>query len=376
VVDARHRRFILLFWIPSLLLGGIMTIEILLQVRSKVTEYVRGAGDAHYREDVRRLRAAYRPFTIQHLHPYYLFFFPWQPSDRLALANAVCSLDADGFREPGPAAAGGRKLAVLLGGSTAFGDYASSNDTTITSNLNRLQLEYFFVNAGVPSWNSTQEVIRMAMQIAALKPSLVITLDGANDAALADTATGANPNAFYPAGTPENFDQFEALVNDAGRRWPRLTVRGLLPEIFNRIDKYTAPPPMRPPPLAPALVNAAARRYIDSLTQIAALSRGAGARYIGVFQPIAGLHKHVSSGAYDPADFADTAAFRDAAFALGPKPFELVDYSALFDSHFASVAVLDDTIKPDTIFMDEVHLSDQGNEVIARELLTLLPRAQ
>jgi hypothetical protein len=375
VVEARFRRFVLLFWIPSLLLGGVMTLEIALHVRSVVTEYLRGPGDTRYRAELRRLREAYRPFTTQYVHPYYAFFFPWDPSQRLALNNAVCSLDVHGFREPGPAHAGGRKLAVLLGGSTAFGDYASSNDATITANLNRLQQDYFFVNAGVPSWNSTQEMIRMAMEIAELKPALVVTLDGANDAALADSATEAHPGRLYPPGTPENFDRLEAMLAEARRPWARITPRNLFPEIFNRIDKYTATPDTAPP-LAPEIVSAAARRYVGNLTQIAAMARGAGARYLAVFQPVAGLHKGVSRDAYDPKDFADIAAFRDAAFAISGKGFELIDYSAIFDTHLTAVPVLEDAITAETIFIDEVHLSDTGNAMIARDLLSLVARAQ
>lgn len=376
MVDARFRRFVLWFWLPSLILGGVLTIEIGLQIRSAVTERLRAGRPSTYRAEAHRLRDAYRPFTTQHLHPYYLFFFPLQPEQRAALGNAVCSIDADGFREPGPASAGTRKLAVLLGGSTAFGDYASSNQATITSNLNRLQSDYFFVNAGVPSWNSTQELARMAIQIAAMKPALVITLDGANDAALADLPAFGQPGMQYPPGTPENFDQLEALVDEARRPWTRLTWRALFPEIFNRIDKYSKVDSGRPPPLPVATVNRASQRYVANLTEIAVLSRGAGARFLAVFQPIAGLHRHVSPDDYDPRDFVDAAAFRDAALAAQPKPFELIDFSSVFDEELPSVPVLRDDVTPETIFMDEVHLSDRGNTMLARRLWQLVSRAQ
>ncbi len=210
-----------------------MTIEILLQIRSTVTDRFWSPGGVLDTTELGRLRRAYRPFTIQHLHPHYLFFYPLAPADRLALANPVCSLDADGFREPGPAAAAGRKLAVLIGGSAAFGHYATSNDTTIASYLNRLQREYFFVTAGVPSWNSTQELMRMAMQIAPMKPALVIAYDGVNDAALMGLGVDGSSQK-YPMGTPESFDLLEDRLDEARRPWKRITFPRLFAEIANR----------------------------------------------------------------------------------------------------------------------------------------------
>ena len=151
-----------------------------------------------------RLERGYKPFIVHHLHPLYLFFFPLEPADRLAIGNAVCRIDADGFREPGPRHAAGRKLAFLLGRSSAFGHFASSDATTITSYLNGMQEKYFFVNAGAPAWNSTQELFRLAYQILDYQPALVITYDGANDGALVARETpprGSTPPARRPAST-------------------------------------------------------------------------------------------------------------------------------------------------------------------------------
>jgi hypothetical protein len=368
VVSPALRRLILLLWIPATIAGGIMTIEIVLQIRSAATERYRQARNPQELSAVARLARAYRPFTIQHLHPHYLFFFPLQPADRLALTNSVCSIDANGFREPGPAQAGTRKLAVMLGGSSAFGHYASSNETTITSYLNRLQSEYFFVNAGVPSWNSTQELARLTMQIADMRPALVMAYDGANDAALVDN--GLDGGAVkYPAGSPENFDRLEEVVGLARRPWARITWRGLFPEITNRYDKYIAGDEPRRPPLDRAIIDAAARAYTGNLSRMAAVSRDAGARFIAVFQPIAGLHRHVAAEDFDPRDFADTAAFHRTTMSIKRADLEFWDLSAMFDEELAAIPVDRDALTDQTIFIDEVHVTDRGNEMIARRLL-------
>jgi lysophospholipase L1-like esterase len=375
VVSPALRRLILWLWIPATIAGGIMTIEMLLQIRSAATERLRQKRSPRDLSAVQRLAQIYRPFTIQHLHPHYLFFFPLQAADKLALSNSVCSIDANGFREPGPAHAEGRKLAVMLGGSSAFGHYASSNDTTITSYLNRLQSEYFFVNAGVPSWNSTQELARLTMQIAEMRPALVIAYDGANDAALVDNGFDGN-TLRYPAGTPENFDRLEQVVEHARRPWTRITWRGLFPEISNRIDKYNPREEPRRPTLDRAIVDAAARAYAGNLSRMAAVSRDFGARFVAVFQPIAGLHRHVAVEDFDPRDFADTAAFHRTALEVKRTDLEFLDLAAMFDDELATIPVDLDDLTDQTIFVDEVHVTDRGNEMIARRLLRELQRQQ
>lgn len=96
-----------------------------------------------------RLWKAYRPFAIQHPHPFY-FFFPLDSRERVVIGNEICSLDEYVFCRPGPDVAADRKLGFLLGASAAFGAYASSNAATISAYLNPMQNEFRFVNAGVP----------------------------------------------------------------------------------------------------------------------------------------------------------------------------------------------------------------------------------
>src|SRR5262245_8000225 len=40
----------------------------------------------------------YNAFTIQHLHPFYIFSLPWTQADRNAANNEVVDIDEDGFR--------------------------------------------------------------------------------------------------------------------------------------------------------------------------------------------------------------------------------------------------------------------------------------
>ena len=82
-----------------------------------------------------QLDRSYDAFRIQHLNPFYMFFFPLERDARIALGNDVVSIDADGFRGRGPGHADGRKLVFFLGGSSAFGWYSSFTNTR-TSSIN------------------------------------------------------------------------------------------------------------------------------------------------------------------------------------------------------------------------------------------------
>lgn len=353
-----------MLWLLAVVAGA----ELFLQARVAILERIVRDESA-----LGQLERAYAAFSTKHLHPHYLFFFPLRPADRLALANATSSLDADGFREPGPAHANGRKLAFVLGGSAAFGYYASSNATTITSYMNAMQSEFFFVNAGVPSWISTQELFRLAIDIAARRPALVISFSGANDAAAADFPPTTRPA--YPAGTPESFDDLEEIVDAAGRGL-RLTPDAWLPELTHRWDKYRTAWFGEEVAAAPARFDAAADRYLANLEQMAALTQSAGGRFVAVFQPVAGLHRRVP---VTPGRLAEArAGFYSRVMARPRSTLELHDLSAVFDPYFAGGPVARDpageVLSPESVFFDSVHLHDRGNEIVAAHLLRLLAR--
>ena len=365
-------------WLLALATAGAASLEFLFKVRS-------GWQQARTHSNTRfdRLDRAYDPSGVQHLHPQYLFFFPLDPRERIAISNEICSIDADGFRSPGPAYAGGRQLAFLLGGSAAFGFYASSDTTTIAGYLNRVQDQYFFVSAGVPSWNSTQEMFRLAFQILEYHPALVMTYDGANDAAILDgySETGRS----YPVGTPEYFDTLSALVDDRGLgdlgRDGRRLLEDLFPELAGRIDArfgrvQVVGGASTLPRLPEITLQAGAARYVSNLARMRDMTTAAGARFIAVFQPVARLHRHFESKRpFEEDDDAVINRFHAAVMAKYARDFEFHDLGNVFDEYFATVPVKDLDITDETVFVDEVHLYDPGNEIVARHLAGLLRRA-
>lgn len=328
-----------------------------------------------------RIANAYLPFAVQHINPYYLFFFPFDRNERTNLSNDVCTLGPEGFRGPGPEAAHGRRLAFLIGGSAAFGHYASSDATTITGFLNRLQDEYLFVNAGVPSWNSLQELDRLAFQILDYHPALVIAYDGGNDVSLAYDYWRKGLD--YPAGTPESFDKLRARVEDirgsrhnpSARPWPYR----LFPYLSRAIKARISPGKPKPHPTKEdpsPLIRAAARRFVSNLEHMQAMTHASGARFIAIFQPINLLNDNAPAEQKARPITRYCRLFRDSAFSTPNSLVEQLDYSTFFERLNHPIPWLGTPGHRDltngVICIDGLHLTDTGNRMVAQSILDYL----
>ncbi|RLA42994.1 MAG: hypothetical protein DRR42_22455 [Gammaproteobacteria bacterium] len=343
-----------------LFLFGVASIELLIKFKKQSVKKEWVANN---------ISNAYRPFSVQFIDPNYMFFFSRDSRFREAFNNKYVSIDKHGFRGGGPEDAQNRKLAFLLGGSTAFGYFASSNATTITGYLNRIQTEYFFVNAGVPSWNSTQQLYRLAHQLMEYKPALIINFDGANDVAIVEQYY--QDGLVFPPGTPESFNELSKLVNeikignskrDGGfdftkKRKDETLFDKLLPNISHAMRKKDDLP------LLEDLIVAAAKKYSLNQSIMRDITEGGGARFIGFHQPILGMH-----------DSAPEKLKRDAAiFRLFTQEvlseieqYKLEYYNlAIFFQNYDGL-IFAEAKKNEIIFYDEVHLGDAGNKLIAK----------
>lgn len=109
----------------------------------------------------------------------------WRPmpgyrDDKVAISN-------DGFRgEELIDKRSGRKLVLLLGGSTVFG-LGLNGDQTISHFLQQIldarsgRERYQVVNAGVTGYYSTQELVLAQRKLIAYEPAMIIALTGRND---------------------------------------------------------------------------------------------------------------------------------------------------------------------------------------------------
>jgi hypothetical protein len=344
---------------------------------------------------MRHLRTAYHPFMVKHLHPHYLFFFPLDPKEQVKIGNEVCSIVPGGFRAAGPERAGDRKLSFIIGGSTAFGLWASSNEVTIAGHLNASQGEFFHIDTGVPSWNSTQNLFRLTNELLTHRPKRVIDFEWSNDLRLAQKHYLKGYG--FPPGTPECFDQLKSAMDEIVERpedlkrpswhsvfFPNLTglvARWRLAASREAGDDGTEKARFkkvklagRPQPALPEhVLDEVAERLAWNFRIMHQICLANGAEFFAVLHPVASMHKSCPEDwgerfvEYDRKDFPYV---RDRLLALLPEDFPIIDLSACFDGRFAAlpIRVRDADPKDDTIMMDSVHLSDRGNAIVAEEI--------
>ncbi|MDC3141651.1 hypothetical protein OBA40_09870 [Alphaproteobacteria bacterium] len=177
----------------------------------------------------------YRSYTIQHLHPYYMFSLPWRTRDRIDLIDKVVTINSDGFRDNPSNNIEYEKTAILLGGSTAFGHFSSSDDTTIASVLSRT-LQLNVVNRNSPAWNSHQELVALAKYFDEYSLSISFTLS--NDIGVACYENNRWDDGLRYLDSPESYIELQQKVNDirGGIENPSSDdnsyVKGLLKNIF------------------------------------------------------------------------------------------------------------------------------------------------
>jgi hypothetical protein len=359
---------IVLVWVLLVGLVASIGLELFLKLRWEKRREVKEVGLEYYDQ----LRRAYHPFAIQHVNPNYLFFFPFEPKDRVALSNQFVSLDSAGFRGPGPEYSADRELAFLLGGSTAF-SFSSSDSTSITGFLNRLQDRYFFVNAGVPSWNSTQEMFRLVNQVLAYDPALVVTFDGAND--LAILVQYHEKGLDFPPGTPESFGLLQELVGDIRARSRRSASGGLFRRFFPNLVASIAhrlSPPKEAGPIATQAIEQVADKYVANLELMSTITEASGGTFMSFFQPIIWLHQNGPEKEEQYKYRGEYEYYHDRVLddSVSFLRFDLAD---MFDDHFDVIPYFDPAegvdIGEHVIFLDPVHFFDTGNRMVAQAIL-------
>ena len=150
----------------------------------------------------------YSKFTIQHLHPYYLFSLPWKNADIQNSNNNVVNINNDGFRN-NPSEKFNSK-GVLLGGSTAFGHFSSNDSETLAYHISK-KLNTEIINRNAPSWNSHQELIALLKMPPTYKLSISLSL--LNDISISCANIEGNI-ADRVIDQPESFDVLAGYFND------------------------------------------------------------------------------------------------------------------------------------------------------------------
>ena len=129
----------------------------------------------YYGEEI--LLNPYKKFDVKYLHPYLIWSMPWKKKDIDSINNKFVNINEHGLRK-NPLGISKQNEGLFLGGSTAFGYYASSDKKTIAALISK-NTNYNFLNLNGPSWNSHQELISLIKNDK--KYSKSISFSGNND---------------------------------------------------------------------------------------------------------------------------------------------------------------------------------------------------
>ena len=129
---------------------------------------------------------------------------------------------------------------------------------------------------------------------------------------------------------------------------------------------------------SPEYMATVVAKYVFNIEMMSRISAAYNARFIGIFQPLMQLHQNVHN--FDSKKYSTRFAtrlrwFHQQVLAAMPKDVEYYDFGSIFDKHFKDISVFTKGALPDLskqIFVDYVHLSDAGNEIISDEVKAIL----
>lgn len=282
-----------------------------------------------------------------------------------------------------------KKTIVILGGSTVFGVGASSYKETIASHLQRLLNKkwpntYRVLNGGVRGFFSYQEYVFYLNDVRKVNPDLVISFNGRNDGYLAskESLTDGFDTDYYIGNTGD----YNRLT-DSSRQAATTKALGKLTDGLIRgsykilaqthsgrllaalksfgaktVEKKSEIIPIYNP--SSKQVQKAAENYIYVMNLLAGALKDDGKEFLWVLQPTSTLYKTLS---------AEERKY------LNPLPDYLrktMDFKATLASFYHHVLknaspldltkIFANTSR--TLYTDDCHYNDEGNQVIAREL--------
>jgi len=244
-----------------------------------------------------------------------------------------------------------------VGGSTAFGSGSTSDETTIPGFLQKkfneanLDVRVEVINAGISAFESFREAYYVKNMLVEFEPDLFIVYDGANDAWVNEFEVDSNENIIEPKivdDTPEEERLFK-FSDYEFYRTPFVVWRYILKDIDTP-------------------------NYTDSLIsknrwgEICEFGKKNGFDTMITIQPMIGIGQKPYSSA-ELTMYGDGLRFRSLA-----QNFQgMVDSLKELDKTCIKTADLRDTFEniPQTVYFDQAHMTDFGNEIIAQKLFEL-----
>ncbi|HKY72631.1 MAG TPA: SGNH/GDSL hydrolase family protein [Nitrospira sp.] len=249
--------------------------------------------------------------------------------------------------------AAGFKIVVFTGGSAAFGAFSDNDDTTITAFLNRFLVQIGrrvkVFNFAMGSYTSDDELASLVMYAADTRPDLLVVMDGYNDA-----VRGARGSHAMGVGIPYAY----------------ATIRKVYPAPFQSsfLDRTYEVGSSK-------ALEAIQKRYERNLKGMKSYMTGSGGEILFATQPMKGYHSNTAKCQQAREDFQDREGLEDkqrvtdivfrqypALIQTGRDVGGIDGYVHLADafSHFPDAC---------PFFVDRMHMSSAGQEVVARGLL-------
>lgn len=301
--------------------------------------------------------------------------YRWQPGFESEWIN----INALGFRgdEVDLTPAEDTYRVVMVGGSAAFG-VGVRDDETIEHYLQaelgeRMAGSVEVINAGVTSYLSSQELAQILYHVTALEPDLIIVYDGRNDVYF-----GTSPR-WQPHYTPAMQDQRENTRYPDARSFSQtrlgtfLSTKSAIGIAFNQLKLVISRSPVSPGGQTLEMNEAAIDVYQLNLERMVSAAELENIDIMLVMQPsLAAGDKPLTDAELDYIEFARGEGYYDLLAEYYPdgtaallqvgedRGVPAYDFTTIFDS------------VEETIYLDEVHLTPEGNQMVADNLADLV----
>ena len=273
--------------------------------------------------------------------------------------SASYSINSDGFRDTYTTNPAPEQLAIVLGGSAAFGQGLSNNNDTFASHISRLNPKYHVINAGTVGFLSGQELSQMIHVLDRFSPSVYIVFDGWND--LFDPYTYADswPITGGPIGFNNTFFMVEkqlasVVENEQHSKNDTSDVLPIASKTFKDEHEY---------------FQAILSTYISNIDKMNAFANARKANFLVIFQPELGNKKVLSPNEQEILrQWEKTYRYLDKGI---PQKYNQLIHKAKTFCEEKNIVYIDMNEESgfsknsNTLFYDVVHPNGQGHKIIA-----------
>ena len=336
----------------------------------------------------KKKESPYNLTEIKYLHPHYLFSLPIIDQYVKKTNNEIFSINEHGFRN-NPYYNKLERNIVLLGGSTAFSNYSSSDKTSISAYLSN-NTKFSVVNRNSPGWNTLQELLALLKYNKKYEISLSVSLyndlstycDGYRHFKYTDTQSkffywsNIVENEKYPYldDSPfnqkikyfliKNFPETKDLYKNIKRKLKNINKKNN-DNILAQSSSYCG-----------NSYKEAINSFLMNQKLMREVSNSRGAKHILIIQPIFSLHLNAGDGAAIVKSKEQIKFQRKAIDYLMQTKFceiDCYDFSNIFDilNKVELINSIRNNKYENQIFVDNAHLTDFGNKIISEQILKL-----